>query len=232
MLETSTLCIRVSDTQICPFCYSRQIVKNGHTKTRKQQFFCKKCNHRFLDFYSYKGCHLQINRSIVQLVKEGLGIRSIARVLNISTTTLLKRIILLAQKAERPILVYGKKYELDELRFYIQHKKNLQWLVYALDHQTRKVISFYIGKRTNKTLNIVVKTLLYSKAERICTDKLPSYRSLIPKNIHCTKQYGTNHIERKNLDIRTSLRRFQRRTICFSKSLRITTAILKIYFWM
>ncbi len=81
MINFSTSCIKVSDTQICPFCYSNKIVKNGHTKTKKQQFFCKKCRCRFLDYYSYKAYHHRINNYIVEFIKEGLGIRSISRVL-------------------------------------------------------------------------------------------------------------------------------------------------------
>ncbi|MFY1046718.1 IS1 family transposase [Chryseobacterium sp. GP-SGM7] len=34
-----------------------------------------------------------------------------------------------------------------------------------------------------------------------------------------------------NLNIRTHLKRLNRRTICFSKSNLILIAILKIYFW-
>ncbi|WP_255539589.1 IS1 family transposase [Flavobacterium sp. CLA17] len=38
-------------------------------------------------------------------------------------------------------------------------------------------------------------------------------------------------MERKNLTLRTHLKRLNRRTICFSKSLVVFTAVLKIYFW-
>ncbi|WP_394801047.1 IS1 family transposase [Niabella ginsengisoli] len=45
------------------------------------------------------------------------------------------------------------------------------------------------------------------------------------------KKFGTNHIERYNLSLRTHLKRLARRSICFTKSLKILQAILKIYFW-
>jgi transposase-like protein len=48
---------------------------------------------RCIDFYSSKGCRKEINANIIILIKEGMGIRSIARVLGISTSTLLKRIV-------------------------------------------------------------------------------------------------------------------------------------------
>ncbi len=55
MIENHNRCSKVSDTKICPSCYSSKIVKNGKTKTKKQQYFCKNCYKRFLDFYTYQG---------------------------------------------------------------------------------------------------------------------------------------------------------------------------------
>ena len=96
---------------------------------------------------------------------------------------------------------------------------------------TREVVSFVVGKRTNKTLKCITNTLILSEAKRIHTDKLRSYRSLIPQSIHKTKQFGTNHIERMNLTLRTHLKRLNRRTICFSKKQKYLEAHLRIYFW-
>ena len=231
MIEPHSLCIKVSDTKICVHWYSSEIIKNGHTKTHKQQFFCKNCKKRFIDFYSYNAYKRNTNNLIVQFIKEGLGIRSISRILKISTTTLLKRITKISHTVMRPIIALNKQYELDELRFFIRKKKNTLWLVYAIDKETKEVANFYIGKRNNKTLNAVIKTLVYSKASKICTDNLKNYKFLISEKIHSVKRFSTNYIERKNLTIRTHLKRFQRKTICFSKSIPITVAILKIYFW-
>lgn len=89
MLENHSSCSKVSDTKICPNCYSSEIIKNGTTKTKKQQYFCKNCKRRFLDFYTYRAYLPQINSQIVLLTKEGLGIRSTARILRISVTTLI-----------------------------------------------------------------------------------------------------------------------------------------------
>ncbi|MCV2486506.1 hypothetical protein OD917_16350 [Flavobacterium sp. SH_e] len=62
--------------------------------------------------------------------KEGLGIRSTARVLKISATTLLKRIVSIARNITRPIVSRGKTYEVDELCTYIRHKKIISgWIM-------------------------------------------------------------------------------------------------------
>jgi len=230
MTEDHSSCIRVSDAKMCNFCHSKNVIKNGTTKTKKQQYFCKNCNRRFIEFYSYKAYHSNVNSDIIKLTKEGLGIRSTARVLNISTTTLLKRILSIAKTIIPPKIIYRQSYELDEMRIFIQEKSNPQWLVYAINKNTKSIIGFNIGKRTNKTLNTVIKTLIHSEPEKIYTDRLRNYRYLIPKEIHSTKRFGTNSIERMNLNIRTNLKRLNRRTICFSKSNIILHSILKIYF--
>lgn len=70
---------------------------------------------------------------ITQLTKEGLGIRSTARVLGISVTTLLKRILQIASKIKQPPIAVGRTYEVDEMRIFIGKKSCLRWLAYALD---------------------------------------------------------------------------------------------------
>mgnify|MGYP001288020257 CR=1 FL=1 len=199
--------------------------------TKKQQFICKSCNKRFIDYYTYKAYNHWVNKSIIQFTKEGLGIRSTARILKISTTTLLKRIITIAKNIQQPIISKGKTYEVDEMCTYIRRKRNYIWLVYALEKESKSVVSFNIGKRTNKTLNRVVETLKLSWAKKIFTDRLKNYRFLIDEKLHSVKRYGTNHIERKNLTLRTALKRLNRKTICFSKSMVVLVSILKIYFW-
>jgi len=77
----------------------------------------------------------------ILFTKEGLGIRSTARVLKISVTILLKRIISIAKNIEQPPIVKGKTYEMDEMRTFIGKKSLLRWIVYELDSE-RKTICF------------------------------------------------------------------------------------------
>ena len=117
-----------------------------------------------------------------------MGIRSTARILQISTTTLLKRIIKIAKGIKNPIIYQRKIYEIDEMRTFIKSKNKLIWLVYALERNTNRVVSFAIGNRTKKTLQNVTNTILYSNPKRVYTDKLIHYKSLLNKNIHYIKQ--------------------------------------------
>lgn len=208
------------------------MIKWGKTKSGNQRYICKLCKKTRVENYNYQAYKSDINENIILFTKEGLGIRSTARILKISTTTLLKRIITIAKNIHKPIISKGKTYEVDEICTYIRHKRNFIWLVYALEKDSKKIVSFNVGKRTNKTLSRVVETLKVSEAKRIFTDGLKNYKYLIDKKLHSVKRFGTNHIERKNLTLRTHLKRLNRRTICFSKSLVILVSVLKIYFWI
>ena len=60
-----------------------KVVKNGRTKNSKQQYYCKICNYRFIENYTYQAYKADINESNIQLAKEGLGIRSTTRIMKI-----------------------------------------------------------------------------------------------------------------------------------------------------
>jgi insertion element IS1 protein InsB len=205
-------------------------IKYGITDAGKQRYKCKGCGKTFIEGYSNSSYTIPDNL-ISTLLKEGCGIRSMARVLQISTTTVLKRILLIAKGMHKPAIAYNKTYEVDELRTYYKNKSKLLWVVYALQQDTGLVADFAVGSRTKKTLQKVTGTLLLSNAHKIYTDKLNLYGFIIPPAIHCSRQYHINHIERKNLSLRTHLKRLNRRTICFSRSIAMLAACLKIYFW-
>jgi len=142
---------------------------------------------------------------------------------------LIKRI---AAKIKKPAIILRQAaVEVDELKTYVGRKKNQYWIAYALSRQTGKVVDFIVGKRTKRTLTVLTDALLLAKADRMYTDKLVIYRTLIPKLIHKPGGRLTNHIERNNLNLRTHLKRLSRRTICFSRSAVMLTACLRIYFW-
>lgn len=185
MIKTKTLCIKISDSLICPHCKTKNLIKNGFTKNKKQQFYCKSCHKRCIDFYCYKAYKPNTNAKIIQFIKEGLGIRSTARVLQISPTTLLKRIITIAKKISNPIFYKNKSYEVDEMRCFLKRKDKPLWIVYALERKTKRIVSFTLGRRTKETIQYVTNSLLLSMPKHIYTDGLPHYKSLLEKAIHC-----------------------------------------------
>ena len=144
MDQNNPSCFRFGVSHFCPICNSVNLIKSGKTGTGKQRYCCKECGKRFITEYSYQAYQPNTNQQIILFTKEGLGIRSTARVLRISVTTLLKRIITIAIGIEQPPIPMGKSYEVDELRTYIGNKSKLRWIVFALDRDSKAVVSFNV----------------------------------------------------------------------------------------
>lgn len=81
--------------QVCPKCKAKA-VKNGFQNS-KQRYKCSVCKHRFQEEYSYKAYWPHINKQIVILLKEGCGVRSISRILQITTHTVLRRMLAISK---------------------------------------------------------------------------------------------------------------------------------------
>jgi len=222
------MCITFIDAMNC---CNLKMSKNGKTKANVQRYLCKVCGTTKQEEYTYQACSEGINNQIVILIKEGSGIRSISRILNISPTTVLKRIISVSREIPRPPILFGRDYEVDEMMTFIGNKKRQFCITYAIDRKTKEVACFSVGRRNKNTLRMVVNSLLLSNARQIRTDKCLLYPTLIPKELHHVKRRGINYIERKNLTLRTHIKRLNRKTIAYSKSLIVLSAILKIYFW-
>ena len=77
---------------LCPHCHSDQVIKGGKTKAGQQRY---KCQNTACPCYSfqrdllYKGRVPAIKEQIVDMSLNGSGIRDTARVLKISTTTVI-----------------------------------------------------------------------------------------------------------------------------------------------
>ena len=162
---------------LCPYCQSEAIVKSGKNCNGKQRYQCKYCHKRFITDYTYKAYLPDTDSKIIQLTKEGLGIRSTVRVLGISVTTLFKRILQIVSKIKQPPIAVGRTYEVDEMRIFIGKKSCLRWLAYALDREINQVVAFNVGRRTNRTLSVVLHNLFLSKAKFIYT---PYFRKQFP----------------------------------------------------
>jgi len=230
MINSSTSCFKCVDgVNTCIYCAGK-LVRNGFSEAKKQRYKCKDCNKTIVENYTYNAYFSHISRQIVLLLTEGLGIRSIARILQISATTLLKRIIAISKAVSLPVIKQESSYEIDELCTFVKCKSKRIWIVYAFERATKSIVCFNIGTRSNLTLKKVVDKVLNANPTAVFTDRLKNYKSPIPKYIHKTGRFGTNNIERANLTLRTHLKRLNRKTICFSKSEVMLKAVLMIYF--
>lgn len=215
----------------CKYC-NKPCIKAGKQKSGIQKFYCKSCSRYQQAVYTSEAYHPQSNTRIIELMCEGMGVSSISRVLRISLKTVINRLLKISNGICKPFHgLRNSTYELDELWSFVGRKDNEVWIMYAFDRTTRSVIDLCVGARNKVSLKRLTDQVLSFEPKAVCTDGLSIYQTLLPKAIHRVGLPGTRHIERYNLNIRTHLKRLSRRTICFSKSLRMLEACLKIYFW-
>ena len=125
----------------CPYCNGKQI-KHGVTRNGKMRFKCIGCDKTQVKSYTYKAYSCHINPDIVELTKEGLGIRSTARFLQISPTTVIKRILKLSAAT----------------RICTDGLKNYRYLINSAIHDAKRYSTNHI-ERFNLTLRTHLKRL-------------------------------------------------------------------------
>ncbi len=79
----------------CIHCQSSNVVKNGKTPKGKQRYRCQKedCPYTtFLLDYSYPGRLKEVKQQIVEMTLSGSGVRDVARILNVSTATVINEL--------------------------------------------------------------------------------------------------------------------------------------------
>ena len=116
--------------------------------------------------------------------------------------------------------------ELDEMWSFVFSKENQRWLWLALDHQTGRILAYTFGRRKDdvfRTFQVMLKpfgvTMFY-------TDDWGSYQRNIPSQQHVISKKNTQTIERKNLTLRTHIKRLYRKSICFSKSVTMHDIVI------
>jgi len=111
--------------------------------------------------------------------------------------------------------------EMDEMWSYVQNKDNQRWLWYAIDHNTREILAYVFGKRELKGKNeafFKLKALLEPFGiTTFYTDGLSTYERNLAGFKHIISKKNIQRIERKNLTLRTRIKRLCRKTICYSK---------------
>ena len=214
----------------CPSCSSRNIKKNGTTANRKQKYRCKDCHRQFITQYSYHGCRPFIRDLIVPMTMNSSGVRDIARVLSVSTNTVLKTIRERAAGVREPQVPPRIKHlEIDEFWSFIKDKSQQCWCWYSLNRATTRIAAYVLGRRTDASCQRLSDKLAACAVENFYTDDWQSYAKILPAERHTISKAETLNIERHNLNFRTHLKRLHRRTICFSKSDEMHAAVIKLY---
>jgi len=109
----------------CPKCKSNNHVKDGVIK-EKQRYKCKECNHRYTVEIKSTSKPIKMKRYALELYLEGLGFRSIGRLLGVSHVAVYQWIKSFGEnieslRSDNEIEIM----ELDEMHTYIGSKKTI-----------------------------------------------------------------------------------------------------------
>jgi len=123
--------------------------------------------------------------------------------------------------------------ELDELWSFVLKKSRKRWIWIALCRQTRQVVAYLIGDRSEQSCRQLWERIPEPYRQGHCyTDFWAAYQNVIPAAQHtpCGKESGlTAHVERWNNTLRQRLARFVRKTLSFSKSERMHEICLRLF---
>ena len=120
----------------------------------------------------------------------------------------------------------GLSVEMDEMWSFCHDKSQQVWLWWAVEHETNTPLAYVFGSREHRYLDELLKLLEPYPIKTIYTDNNYAYRNRISEHRLVTGKKNTQQIERDHLTLRTRIKRLARKTICFSKSLDVHTAVI------
>jgi insertion element IS1 protein InsB len=149
----------------CPHGDSAQIVTRGKTHRGTQRYLCQNtacARGSFLLDYRNRGCLPEVKQQIIDMSLNASGVRDTARVLRISTDTVLSELkkkeatlelvntTRLRTITPEDITVHMERAgeaEMDEMWSFVGKKKEQRWLWHAIDHSTGAVLAYVFGRR-------------------------------------------------------------------------------------
>ncbi len=221
-----------STTTVCKHCNSSNCIrkaKRGNT----QKLLCKTCGKHQQTIYVNNRYTEADEENIRTHHNEGLGIRSIGRLLGNPTTSVQMLMERKAAKLKLPEPSQPNRiYLLDELQTFVARNKesHRRYIISAMDKRTGKIVCVAFGRRNQKTIRQVTDTLNQFSPKRIVTDGWNGYAALIPKAIHKITEFGINRLERLHLNLRQRLKRLSRKSMSWSKSERMLVVSIRLYF--
>ena len=231
----------------CPHCDSAQIVKRGKTHRGTQRYLCQNtacARGSFLLDYRNRGCLPEVKQQIIDMSLNSSGVRDTARVLRISTNTVLSELKKKEAALElvnttrlrtinpEDIAVHVERAgeaEMDEMWSFVGKKKEQRWLWHAIDHSTGAVLAYVFGRRKDEVFLRLKALLEPFGITRYHTDHWGTYARHLDPEEHNPGKRNTQKIERKHLTLRTRIKRLVRKTICFSKSTQMHDIVIGLF---
>jgi len=231
----------------CPHCHSEQVVKRGKTDRGTQRYLCQNIvcvKGSFLLDYRNRGCLPEVKHTIIDMSLNASGIRDTARVLRISTDTVLSELkkkeaalesvnsaLLRTINPEEMTVAIERagEAEMDEMWSFVGKKGDQRWLWHAIDHHTGAVLAYVFGRRTDEVFLRLKALLEPFGLTRFYTDHWGAYTRHLDPEVHRPGKQHTQKIERTHLTLRTRIKRLVRKTICFSKTTQMHDIVIGLF---
>ena len=193
-----------------------------------------------------------MKRQIVDMALNASGIRDTARVLHVSTHTVIKELKKKEphlEQVNQAVLKHlhpehveveicraeeldqrrGLTSELDEMWSYVGKKAEPRWLWHAIDHQSGTVLAYVFGRRKDEVFLQLKELLDPFGIRRFYTDGWGAYERHLDGGKHQVGKEHTQKIESKHINLRTRIKRLTRRTICLSKTTTIHDLVIGLF---
>jgi insertion element IS1 protein InsB len=127
------------------------------------------------------------------------------------------------------VIRLAEEAEVDEMWSFVGKKREPRWLWHAIDHRSGHVLAYVLGRRKDEVF-LQLKALLEPFGiTRYYTDYWGAYTRHLEADEHQPGKRNTQQIERKHLTLRTRIKRFVRKTICFSGSIQMHDIVLGLF---
>jgi insertion element IS1 protein InsB len=118
---------------------------------------------------------------------------------------------------------------MDEFRSFVKRKSNRRWTWYAMDKSSSIILAWHNGNRTDADFQKLLGYFENIPVDLYYTDDCGAYKGILPEYKHRIGKDRTWKIERKNLNLRTHIKRLNRKTVCYSKSEEIHDNVAGMY---
>jgi insertion element IS1 protein InsB len=119
--------------------------------------------------------------------------------------------------------------EMDEMWSFVRNKAQQRWLWHAIDHQSGAVLAYVLGTHADTVFLQLKQLLAPFGISRFYTDDWGTYQRHLNSEQHEIGKENTQKIERKHLTLRTRIKRLARKTLCFSKSVRMHDIVIGLF---
>jgi insertion element IS1 protein InsB len=112
---------------------------------------------------------------------------------------------------------------------FVGSKQHQRWLWLAIDHRSGQILAYVLAGHKDEAFKQLKKLLEPFDIKHYYSDGWGAYMRQLESSRHTVGKRNTQKIERKHLTLRTRIKRLARKTICFSKSVRLHDIVLGLF---